>query len=366
MAMWRPMRSLTPIETAELLLNVAPLRPVFIWGAPGIGKTAVVNEFGAALGYDVESLLGSQLAPEDLIGVPRIEETEQGRFSVFAPPRQIAGRQEPFILFIDEFNAAAPEVQKAFYSLITERRLGEYRLPRDSIIILAGNRAQDNAITRSVSSALINRVLHIEMRPSSRDWLKWAYREGINPMVIKYIETRPDHLSSLPPKSEVPFSTPRAWHILSDAMNGYGEQIDQATVALLAEGCLSASHAHSFSGFVRGLLSGLRIDDIIAGRAPLPLEPDRRDLLVFVITGLRAQLTKELPAAKSGLSGTQKERLHSVRRLIADIARADEELLMLLFAREEGDDVRNWPAWFIADMTATLPRLSGRLADEES
>ena len=360
------MRSLSPSETTELLLNVAPRRPVFIWGPPGIGKTAIVTQFGAALGFEVVSLLGSQLAPEDLIGVPRIEAQEGSHFSVFAPPRQIAGRKEPFILFIDEFNAAAPEVQKAFYSLITEQRLGEYQLPQGSIIILAGNRAQDNAITRAVSSALINRVLHIEMRANHRDWLKWAYEANLHYLVLKYIEIRPDHLSVAPPKTEEPFSTPRAWHILSDALYGYGDALDANAIALLAEGTLSPSHAHNFSGFARGMAGGLQIDEIISGKRALPSAPDERDLLTFVIAGIRAQLTKELPPAKDDLNAEQKERLHNTRRLIAEIARLDEELLMLLFAREEGDDARNWPSWFIADMVATLPRLAARLATESA
>ena len=31
----------------EILLNIAPVRPVFIWGAPGIGKSALVEHFAA-------------------------------------------------------------------------------------------------------------------------------------------------------------------------------------------------------------------------------------------------------------------------------------------------------------------------------
>ena len=37
-------------ELLEILLNVAPVRPVFIWGAPGIGKSALVEEFASEVG----------------------------------------------------------------------------------------------------------------------------------------------------------------------------------------------------------------------------------------------------------------------------------------------------------------------------
>ena len=140
-------------QLMNVLLNVGTVRPVFIWGAPGIGKSAIVEQFAADVGLECVSLLGSQLAPEDIIGVPQIVD---GR-SVFCPPRMIA-RDEPYCLFLDELNACSQEVQKAFYSLILERRIGEYHLPEGSIVIGAGNRAQDNAITRPMSSALLNRL----------------------------------------------------------------------------------------------------------------------------------------------------------------------------------------------------------------
>lgn len=97
--------------------------------------------------------------------------------SVFCPPRCLV-QKEPFCLFLDELNACSLEVQKAFYSLILERRIGEYHLPDGSIVIGAGNRMQDNAITRQLPSALINRMVHVELRPSSRVWLEWAAEMG--------------------------------------------------------------------------------------------------------------------------------------------------------------------------------------------
>ena len=64
---------LTPDQTFEFLLNVAITRPVFLWGAPGIGKSALVRRFADEVGMECVSLLGSQLAPEDLLGIPQID-----------------------------------------------------------------------------------------------------------------------------------------------------------------------------------------------------------------------------------------------------------------------------------------------------
>lgn len=196
--------SVTQNEVAEILLNIATVRPVFLWGAPGIGKSALVEKFAEDVGLPCVSMLGSQLAPEDIIGIPRIN----GETSEFLPPKMIA-RKEPYLLFLDELNACSKEVQKAFYSLIHEKRIGEYHLPEGSIVIGAGNRAQDNAIVKTMSSALVNRMFHVQLTVNTKQWLSWAYEAGIHPWVTDYITERPDHLFSEPPKTEEPYSTPR-------------------------------------------------------------------------------------------------------------------------------------------------------------
>src|SRR5918997_5352604 len=98
-------KPLKPSELSDFLLNVALVRPVFIWGPPGIGKSSLVQQFAVELGLPCVSLLGSQLAPEDIIGVPQILDG----VSRFCPPASIA-RQEPYCLFLDELNACSHEV----------------------------------------------------------------------------------------------------------------------------------------------------------------------------------------------------------------------------------------------------------------
>ena len=136
-------QTLTPKSLFPFLLNVAPVLPVFIWGPLGIGKSALVRAFAEAVGLPCVSLLGSQLAPEDIIGVPQVIDGK----SRFCPPTIIA-RDAAYCLFLDELNACSHEVQKAFYSLVLDRRIGEFILPPGTIVIGAGNRTEDAAITR--------------------------------------------------------------------------------------------------------------------------------------------------------------------------------------------------------------------------
>lgn len=336
-------------QLMDVLLNVATVRPVFIWGAPGIGKSAIVRQFAADVGLECVSLLGSQLAPEDIIGVPQIAE---GR-SVFCPPRSIA-RDEPYCLFLDELNACSHEVQKAFYSLILERRIGEYRLPEGSIVVGAGNRAQDNAITRPMSSALANRMFHVELTASSRVWLEWAAQNGIHRYVYDYICSRPDHLWAQPPKTEEPFSTPRSWEMLSDILNSYGEDIPENTLSLCAYGCLTAAHATQFAAYVRQVRSRYSLKKILDGTQKWPNKPEERDVLYFLAQSFRSQLIKELPESRGKLNGESQALAFRAKELLIELAEISLEIAQMAITPEEGEDL---PNWFIVETAKDIPNL---------
>lgn len=345
-----PVIALTQKQLSEFLLNVAVVRPVFIWGAPGIGKSSLVEEFAREVGIACVSLLGSQLAPEDLIGVPQIIDGT----SRFCPPKIIA-RSEPYCLFLDELNACSHEVQKAFYSLIHERRIGEYDLPAGSIVIGAGNRASDSAIVKPMSSALLNRMIHVHLKASHRDWLEWAKNNNIHPWVIEYIQTRPDHLWSQPPKHEETFSTPRSWHMLSDALHEFGERITDDWLEVLAIGCLSPHHATQFKGFIKQIKSKYQLSAIIKGDIGWPTKPEDRDVLYFLAQSLRAQLIKELPQEQKIATGSQKDLAHRAKSLLKDLASISLEIAQMVVAQSEKGDAL--PSWLMVEIVRDLPRL---------
>jgi hypothetical protein len=342
--------TITQKQLFDFLLAVAPVRPVFIWGPPGIGKSSIVREFAESVGLACVSLLGSQLAPEDLIGVPQIVDGT----SRFCPPSLIA-RKEPYCLFLDELNACSHEVQKAFYSLIQERRIGEYMLPEGSVVIGAGNRAQDSAIVRPMSSALLNRMVHVHLRVSHRDWLEWAYQNNIHSLVTTYIETRPDHLWSQPPKHEEPFSTPRAWHMLSDALHAFGEPLDPDWLETLAYGCLSPQHAGQFKAFIKQIGSKYQLNAILKGETGWPSKPEDRDVLYFLAHSLRARLIKELPAERENIADAQRELAYRAKALIKELAAISLEIAQMVVT--EGDDGSALPPWLMVEIVRDLPRL---------
>ncbi len=344
--------TVTQNDLLEILLNVAPIRPVFIWGAPGIGKSALVEKFAREVGLPCVSLLGSQLAPEDIIGIPRIN----GETSEFLPPKMIA-RKEPYVLFLDELNACSQEVQKAFYSLIHERRIGEYHLPEGSIVVGAGNRAEDSAIVKTMSSALINRMFHVQMKADARQWIKWAKGVGLHPWVTDYISQRPDHLFSEPPKTEEPFSTPRSWHMLSDALTEYhaGEKdIPAEVLRMISYACLTPSHAGMFLAYTKNIKNSHLLDDIIAQEAKWPKKPEDRDLLYFLAQSFRGRLLTELPKSIQDLPKGTIHFVYRAKAMIKELSVINFEIAQMTVASDEEETL---PDWFMVEIIRDLPRL---------
>jgi MoxR-like ATPase len=175
-------------EAKALIKAMAHDQSILLLSPPGLGKSQIVKQAADEAGLECRSLLGTQIAPEDVSGIPRIV----GERSVFCPPRiLLPEKPEPFCLFLDELPACTPDVQKAFYSLLLERRLGEHALPAGTWVVSAGNRLEDRALVRAMSSALINRVFMLQVRVDAREWLIWARDAGIHSDIIAFVTFMP-------------------------------------------------------------------------------------------------------------------------------------------------------------------------------
>ncbi|WP_246523059.1 DNA-directed RNA polymerase subunit alpha C-terminal domain-containing protein [Gemmata palustris] len=238
--------TVTLSQARDLIGCLSHEQSVLLLAPPGVGKSDVVHQAARAAGLECKSLLGTQIAPEDVSGVPRIV----GERSVFCPPRVLLPENATkFCLFLDELPACAPDVQKAFYSLLLERRIGEYLLPEGTWVVAAGNRAEDKALVRTISSALVNRVLILNVRIDVPEWITWAHANYVRADVVAFIEQNPDALLRPVPDKVAPFSTPRAWASLARALDLVGArgQLTPALVRALAVGRVSEDDARRFA-----------------------------------------------------------------------------------------------------------------------
>ena len=97
--------------SSALRTLVAARQPVFIWGGPGIGKSAVVRQLAQALAVPLEDVRALLLDPVDLRGLPFLG---SDGCSQWATP-EFLPKDGTGILFLDELNAAPAMVQASCY-----------------------------------------------------------------------------------------------------------------------------------------------------------------------------------------------------------------------------------------------------------
>jgi hypothetical protein len=341
-----PMETLTLAETKELLKCLAQDESVLLLSSPGAGKSDIVRQAAAEAGLECRSLLGTQIAPEDVSGVPELI----GERTVFCPPRLVLPEDErPYCLFLDELPAAPPDVQKAFYSLLLERRLGEFDLPQGSWVVAAGNRSEDHALNRMLSSALINRIFIVQIRVDLASWLSWAEQAGVRAEVRAFVSYVPQALCRPAPREPTPFSSPRAWALLGkdlDLMEAAGKLRAEERRAI-AFGRVSPEDAGLFCALAEDGLGDLKpIKDYL--RDPTLL-PEQQTALWFIVSRLRKAVERnELRPANAG-----DEFPGQVNGLLAALPQEFRFAVML-------DQIPQWAAHGASDtMLDTLKQVAG-------
>ena len=261
----------TPVSlNRSLKALIATRTPACIWGSPGIGKSAVVDQTRTEMGrlfYDLRAVL---LDAVDLRGIPYLDAmTSTTRWAVpdFLP------KTGSGVLFIDEINRARTEVQNALFQLILDRKLGDYVLPDGWAIIAAANRESDGGGVTKMSQALCNRFIHLNMTVSFNDWRTWAVKH-LEPSVVAFISWRPDLLHQFS-RTENAFPTPRTWEYVSSVV---ASNPDRETLLILVAGAVGYGAAIEFIAFMDLYQRVPSIDGIVLNPTTATVPTDAQTL----------------------------------------------------------------------------------------
>jgi hypothetical protein len=273
-----------PTRVKHLLGKLLLTRwPVFLWGAPGIGKSSIVAETARDMGLEMIDVRAALLDPTDIRGIPTVEDgTTRWCQPSFLPSKP----DSKGVLFLDELNAAPPLVQASLYQLTLDRRIGEYILPTGWRIVAAGNRARDGGITFRMPSPLANRFIHAEVEADLQDWSEWAVRSSVHYLVIGFLNLRPNLLST-PHAGHDAFATPRSWEMLSDLLRQ--DDGDPAAYSDIIQGIIGEGPASEFLTYCKDSRQDKVFQKILLdpANAPLPKKlSDQYALAAWLIAKL--------------------------------------------------------------------------------
>jgi hypothetical protein len=269
-------------KSLEKLISIK--QPCFIWGGVGVGKSEIVHKVAKDMGYRIEDVRVALLDPVDLRGVPSVED---GR-TVFNPPVFLPSNEQPkTLLFLDELPQGSPSVQNALFQLIKDRKLGEYTLPEDTVIVSAGNRVQDKAGANRVNTALGDRFVHLNLDVCHQEWIDWGIKtKKIKQEVLSFISWQgEDYLYHFDKNASVN-ATPRAWEYTSNVL---ATDPDSDIEQELYEGIIGEGIAPEFIAFVRRFRNLPSVDVLLKNPEDVLQDLELKSDMIYMIVGVLAK-----------------------------------------------------------------------------
>lgn len=251
--------------------------PAFLWGPPGVGKSASIRQIAADRGWNVIDFRASTRDSVALMGLPDIT-GDTTRWKVPDEFPQVERDGEEGILLLDELNAAPPSMMAAMFGLVLDRKVGDYTLPRGWRVVAAGNRQADRAAAQRMPSALANRFAHIDVDADTSAGHDNVHIEhfneiGVDPQLIAFLRFRPALIHSMPKNDERAFPTPRSWEQASKVIRLPSALRLQGVSSIVGEGA-----AAELEGFLRVYQNLPSLDLVLANpnSAPVPEDPAAR------------------------------------------------------------------------------------------
>lgn len=180
----------------DVALNLPSNISVLVKGDTGIGKSEITKHIASriettkGLGLPVLDWRLSTFSEGDIIGLPELVDG----VTRFAPnDRFMAACREPHLLFLDEGNRATTEVLQCAFQIVLDRELNGQKLHPETRIFMAINEGNDFTVNE-MDPALLRRFWVTELIPTTNDWLDWAERSEIDPMIRRFIKKYPAHL----------------------------------------------------------------------------------------------------------------------------------------------------------------------------
>lgn len=222
-------------------------RPVLLMGPPGIGKTQIMEQIAKKLEIGLVAYTITHHTRQSAVGLPFIKEREYGGkfYSVteYTMSEIIASVYEKIektgikegILFLDEINCVSETLAPTMLQFLQCKTFGNQKIPAGWVIVAAGNPPEYNKSVREFDVVTLDRLKKIDVEANFPVWKEYAYRQGIHPAVISYLELRKENFYRIENTVDGKyFVTARGWEDLSQLIQVYellGKTVDREVIA---------------------------------------------------------------------------------------------------------------------------------------
>lgn len=233
-------------DYGDYLIPSIRQRPILLMGAPGIGKTQIMEQIARDCEIALVAYTITHHTRQSAIGLPFILEKEFGgkKYSVteYTMSEIIGSVYEQIektgcregILFIDEINCVSETLAPTMLQFLQCKTFGNQQVPEGWIIVAAGNPPEYNKSVREFDVVTLDRVKKIDVEPNFSVWKEFAYTAGVHGAIISYLELKKENFYQMETRVDGKrFATARGWQDLSELLTVYeklGMEVDQEVI----------------------------------------------------------------------------------------------------------------------------------------
>ena len=249
-------------EDGSFFIPVEKQRPVFLYGPPGIGKTAVMEQIANELNIGLVSYSMTHHTRQSAIGLPFIAKKtfDEKEYSVseYTMSEILAsvynyieetGKKEG-ILFLDEINCVSETLAPSMLRFLQYKTFGSHEVPKGWIVVTAGNPPEYNKSVREYDIATLDRIKKIDVEASYDVWKEYALNNNVHPAILAFLDIQKNCFYSI---ENTPagkrFVTARGWEDLSRIMCLYEKKNLEIDASLIEQYIQSPAVAQDFSNY---------------------------------------------------------------------------------------------------------------------
>ena len=268
-------------EFGEYRVSVVRQRPIFLLGAPGIGKTAIMEQIAQEMGIALVSYSMTHHTRQSALGLPFITQKTYGgqtmSVSEYTMSEIIASVYDTMeasgiregILFLDEINCVSETLAPSMLQFLQYKVFGRHRVPEGWVIVTAGNPPEYNKSVREFDVVTLDRLKVMEVEPDYRIWKEYAAEKRIHNAVVNYLDLKKDHFYCMEMTTKGrSYVTARGWEDLSEILALYEEETIPVDETLVGQYLRNEKVVKEFTAYYdlyNKYKKDYHIEDILSG-----------------------------------------------------------------------------------------------------
>ncbi len=271
-------------EEGEYRIPLVRQRPIFLLGAPGIGKTAVMEQIAQELGIAIVSYSMTHHTRQSALGLPFIAHKEFEGLSydvseytmseIIASVYDVMSESgiKEGILFLDEINCVSETLAPSMLQFLQYKVFGRHRVPDGWVIVTAGNPPEYNKSVREFDIVTLDRMKILEVEADYSVWKEYAKDRSIHSAILNYLDLKKEDFYQVETTVRGKnYITARGWEDLSAMIFLYEEEGMKVEETLIEQYIRNPRVVKEFGAYYELYMKykkDYQVEAILAGNAP--------------------------------------------------------------------------------------------------